>query len=54
MAFKMNGFSGFLHNADGDDEHAKQHQKALEKRRNKKKRKILQKNIGKYNIPNIT
>ena len=46
--------SPFTHRAEGDDEHAKQHQKALERRRNKKKKKILQKNIGKYKFPTIT
>lgn len=46
--------SPFTHKAEGDDEHAKQHQKDLERRRNKKKKKILQKNIGKYKFPTIT
>lgn len=46
--------TAFTHKAEGSDEHAKQHQKALERRRNKKKKKILQKNIGKYKFPKIT
>ena len=54
MAFKMNKWSPFTHKAEGDDEHAKQHQKDLERRRIEKKKKILKKNIGKYKFPTIT
>ena len=39
MGYKQKGWTPFTHNADGDDEHAREHQRNLKRINDKKKKK---------------